>query len=155
MGNIQKLRRKYEEDKSRFIYLNDMILAEKDQGEYMAIGALLWLRRGLELFYVFFTLVVQQTEAGNASEDLRPLLQQAYQETLEKYHGWMSKQLFKLVCQMSPCRKDFMLALALGQEGRESSVISHISSFVVDLRHNTGAVYKLYEDNGIDLEAKS
>ncbi|XP_071446157.1 glycolipid transfer protein isoform X2 [Hetaerina americana] len=151
MGNIQ-LKKVYDEDPSKYFYLDDMILSEKAQGGRIASDSLLWLRRGLELFRVFYTYLIEETRAGTVTDDVRPLLRKAYQETLAAYHGWVTKQLFKLVCQMLPCRKDLMLGLALGQDDIESTVIRHMSSFVVDLKCNTQAVYKLYKDNDIELD---
>lgn len=155
MGNIQKLTRKFEEDQENYVYLDVMIISEKNQGKNIATDALLWLRRGLELFHSFYTNLIEHTEAGKVSEDLRPLLRNAYEETLEAYHGWMSKQLFKLVCQMCPSRKDILLALALGREDQERTVLRHLSAFLVELKINTQTIYKLYKDNGLDLEAKA
>ncbi|XP_023716242.1 pleckstrin homology domain-containing family A member 8 isoform X3 [Cryptotermes secundus] len=93
-GNIEKLTEQYNTNKEKHLYLNNMILAEKEEGGNYAIDALLWLRRALQFIYTFFSCVLEDSQQGKKSEDLVPFLKKAYKETLEAYHGWMTQKLF-------------------------------------------------------------
>jgi hypothetical protein len=42
---LQKLTQRYNTNKEKHMYLNNMIISEKDEGGNYAIDALLWLRR--------------------------------------------------------------------------------------------------------------
>ncbi|KAG8212706.1 hypothetical protein J437_LFUL019615, partial [Ladona fulva] len=97
-------------------------------------------------------------EAGNVSEDMRPILRKAYEETLEPYHLWVSKLLFKAniehyaICQMCPSRKDVVLTLTLGKEDQEKIALLHLSSFLVDLKANIQAIYDLTKTDEMMIE---
>lgn len=90
---LQKIQQKFSEDVNRFQYLEDMLFIERDRGALVAIDALQWLRRGLHFIVCFFTAILDD---NGQSDNLAPLLKSAYSESLERYHGWMGSQLFKV-----------------------------------------------------------
>ncbi|KAH1000425.1 hypothetical protein HUJ04_000334 [Dendroctonus ponderosae] len=93
-GNIKKLRNRYEEDCASHAHLEEMILREQVEGGMVATDALLWLRRALHFLSQFFECIIMDSESERATQDLVPMMQQAYSETLEPYHGWLGTQLF-------------------------------------------------------------
>lgn len=51
--------------------------------------------RGLHFVVRFFECIIEDTNED--SENLSPHIKVAYAETLERYHGWMGSQLFKVL----------------------------------------------------------
>lgn len=153
-GNIEKLTRHYNTNKEQHLYLNSMILAEKEEGGNYAIDALLWLRRALQFIHTFFSCVLEDSQQGKKSEDLVPFLKKAYKETLETYHGWMTQKLFGLLSRMCPSRSELMITLALGRENREEAVLREMAVFLVGLDSNIQELIQLYLENGLESNSK-
>ncbi|XP_075220686.1 pleckstrin homology domain-containing family A member 8 isoform X2 [Lycorma delicatula] len=121
-GNIVKLNNKYSTNKEKYVYLNDMILSEKDSSEIIATDALLWLGRGLHLVQRFFELLVEDVENSNTSDELVPLLKTAYKETLKQHHGWVGHQLFALIVRMCPNRSQVIKCILTENDNYEKSI---------------------------------
>ncbi|XP_069684439.1 pleckstrin homology domain-containing family A member 8 [Periplaneta americana] len=153
-GNIEKLTQRYYTNKEKHMYLNDMILCEKEEGGNYAIEALLWLRRALHFIHTFFQCILEDTRQGKNSEDLIPFLKKAYDETLKAYHGWMAQQLFGLLSRMCPSRSQLMLTLALGRENHEEPVLREMAVFLQGLDSNIQVIIKLYLENDLESNAR-
>ncbi|KAL2735835.1 glycolipid transfer protein isoform X2 [Vespula squamosa] len=94
-GNIEKLNNKYSLDKEKHKTLQDMILLEIEEGKtVIATESLIWLRRSLYMILLFFEKIIEDHNAGKATDDLVAFLKEAYKISLEPYHGWMIQQLF-------------------------------------------------------------
>ncbi|XP_023716239.1 pleckstrin homology domain-containing family A member 8 isoform X1 [Cryptotermes secundus] len=153
-GNIEKLTEQYNTNKEKHLYLNNMILAEKEEGGNYAIDALLWLRRALQFIYTFFSCVLEDSQQGKKSEDLVPFLKKAYKETLEAYHGWMTQKLFGLLARMCPSRSELMITLALGRENHDEAVLREMAIFLTGLDSNIQVLIQLYLENGLESNSK-
>lgn len=89
---------KFNEDPLTYGYVQDMILAEKAQGNTSATDALQWLRRGLHFFVKFFSCLIDDYKDEVVDENLSKQLKEAYSQSLERYHSWLGKQLFSVRC---------------------------------------------------------
>lgn len=63
--------------------------------------------------------LVEMYRNNNQSDSLHHLLSESYQKTLVHHHGFISRQLFKVVLAAAPSRKSLMKTVALGKEGNE------------------------------------
>ncbi|KDR21924.1 Glycolipid transfer protein [Zootermopsis nevadensis] len=153
-GNIEKLTQRYDTNKDKHMYLNNMILSEKELGGNYATDALLWLRRALHFIHKFFHCILEDSRQGKKSEDLIPFLKKAYKETLEAYHGWMAQKCFGLLSRMCPSRSELMRTLALGRENREEAVLREMAIFLQGLDSNIQAIIQLYLENDLESNAK-
>ncbi|XP_046391621.1 glycolipid transfer protein-like [Ischnura elegans] len=140
-GNVKKLEKIYMENQTEFKYLNGMLLEEKRKMGCHARIALLWLRRGLELFFVLFSKVVEQHAAGKVLQDLRPLIKQAYEETLEKFHGYRTKQMCMGLMEKFRKYKDFLQIMGANDERSESSVFTILPVYLDGIKCSTEAIY--------------
>ncbi|KHJ92387.1 glycolipid transfer protein [Oesophagostomum dentatum] len=83
-------------------YLQDLIDADlRDNGGKLGIATegLLWLKRGLEFMLEMLTLMVEEYRSSadkNKTENLAGVINAAYKRSLERHHGFMSKQIFKV-----------------------------------------------------------
>ncbi|KAM0735789.1 Glycolipid transfer protein [Formica fusca] len=155
-GNIDKLTTRYSIDQKSNSTLQDLILLEKSTEEdLIAIDALMWLRRylnvALHMILLFFEKIVEDHKAGKATEDLVAFLKEAYKETLEPYHGWMAQQLFNLLSRMTPTRSQLLFALADGQPGKEEVTLYNMELFLINLKKNVLALKKFYNDHDIEV----
>ncbi|GFG33571.1 hypothetical protein Cfor_03466 [Coptotermes formosanus] len=153
-GNIEKLTQQYNTNTEKHMYLNNMILSEKEEGGNYAIDALLWLRRALHFVHTFLNCVLEDSQQGTKSEDLVPFLEKAYGETLKAYHGWMAHKLFRLLSRMCPSRCELMSTLALGRVNREEAVLREMAVFLQGLDSNIQVIVKLYLENELDSNSK-
>ncbi|KAL0939904.1 glycolipid transfer protein HET-C2 [Colletotrichum truncatum] len=111
--NIGKLRNRASRSPEKSQRLQDMILAERAEGQHDATEALLWLTRGLE----FFVAAMKRTLA-NSSEKLSDSIMSGYKDTLKKHHGFIAKTAIKVgVSKTCPSREDLF-----GRLGQDSSL---------------------------------
>lgn len=105
VGNVEKLETKSAEHKMEI--LEQMVEFELTQSKSVwgyknsAFTALLWLKRGLE-----YLSALLRNMAARPDEELSPCVKTAYDETLAKYHGWPTRQIFKVAFAAVPYRKD-------------------------------------------------
>ncbi|XP_057365901.1 glycolipid transfer protein-like [Daphnia carinata] len=153
-GNVKKLTQFIEENPGKVVYVNDIILMEAGATRSISIDALLWLKRALEFTMLFIDGIVCDTKNGSANEDLRPLCLQAYEKTLEKYHGWMVQQIFYLVSRACPSRRDLLASLALGETDMEPTILAQMEEVLVNLKKNVAIINQLYSQYNLDAEVK-
>ncbi|KAK2583317.1 hypothetical protein KPH14_009319 [Odynerus spinipes] len=145
-GNIEKLNNKYFLDKEKHNTLQDMILLEKEKGDtIIATDALMWLRRGLYMILLFFEKIVEDHNAGKATEDLVAFLKEAYKLSLEPYHGWMVQQLFGLLSRMVPSRTQLLQTITDGENVKDEILLRDMDTYLKTLRVNIEALQIFYE----------
>lgn len=157
-GNISKLTNKYNTDKQKYVYLNDMILSETETDDIIATDALLWLGRGLHFVQRFFELFIQDAENSNLSDELVPILKTAYKETLRQHHGWVAHQLFGLIVRMCPNRSQVIKSIICSETDNiheETIFLSNMSEFTSKLKENVIAITKFYVDNNLESRIKT
>lgn len=93
-GNVDHLQSHYKEDEERRKYIEDMVLNDEQRKTH---SRLLWLNRALEMIDIFFYLLLNDEEVlMEKSENIRPLINQAYNEALKPYHGFFLQNAFKV-----------------------------------------------------------
>lgn len=93
-GNVEALHAHYHKDKESRKYIEDMILSDAQRETHLW---LLWLKRALELIERFFWHVLNDDDViRGKSDDLRPMISQAYNEVLKPFHGFLLQNTFKV-----------------------------------------------------------
>lgn len=155
-GNVAKVRTCYEKDKIGQHFLQDLIDSDlKDNGGSLGIATegLLWLKRGLEFMLEMLTLMVQEYNSSidkSKTDNLVGVIRTAYERSLKRHHGFMSKQLFKLVIHAAPYRSTILKAIALGKDGLDDLCIEHIASHLDNFRLNVSVLVDYYISKNLD-----
>lgn len=151
-GNIAKLNTRFATDPETNSTLQDMILKEHTtEKSLVAADALVWLTRTLHLILRFFEKILEDSKTSEPSEDLVAILKNAYKETLEPYHGWMTQQLFGLVARATPTRTALLRTLADGCANYDDeAVLREIECYLPKLRVNVLAIQEFYRTNDLD-----
>lgn len=154
-GNVTKVRTKFEKDKEKFKYIEELV--DDDVASCGGLGysteGLLWLKRGLEFMLELLTLMVQEyrsNEDKGKTESLVRIIDAAYQVTLKRHHGFISKQLFKVVILAAPYRKTLLKALAENQEGIDDICIAHIEAHLDNFQCNVERLVNYYIEKKLD-----
>lgn len=93
-GNVDRLLAHHQQDENGRMYIEDMILSDEQK---MTHPWLLWLKRALELIERFFWYVLNSADIINQkSDNLRPMISQAYDEVLKPYHGFLLQNTFRV-----------------------------------------------------------
>ena len=93
-GNVDRLSAHYKEDEKNRMFIEDMILSDEDQ---ITHSWLLWLKRALEMIERFFWFLLNDDAViKEKSENIQPLISQAYNEVLKPYHGFFLQNGFKV-----------------------------------------------------------
>lgn len=150
-GNITKITKTYEENCDKNLYLEDMLLAEKSEGEQTATDALMWLRRGLNFMIVFFDLLCIDE---SKQEDLSVFVREAYSNTLKMYHGWITRNLFHLLAGMTPKRTLFLKSIALNKDDCEEYALKDIQAFIPNLKLCVQHLISFYINHGLESQKK-
>ncbi|XP_055609412.1 pleckstrin homology domain-containing family A member 8 isoform X2 [Uranotaenia lowii] len=114
-GNVKRLEAKYETDKEKFHYLENLVLYDKEGNEtsFDAVTeGLLWLKRALEMVEMFFRNMLND---DSCSENVKHHLKQAYDATLLPYHGFLAQkgfQIYRFIINMTPARRPCPKSLA-------------------------------------------
>ncbi|CAJ0941793.1 unnamed protein product, partial [Mesorhabditis belari] len=155
-GNVLKVRTRFEKNKAGQEFLESLIdsdLAENNGKLGIATEGLLWLKRGLEfMLHMLGRMIDQYNEGGDRSktESLVSVINYAYDHSLKRHHGFVSKQLFKLVIHAAPYRKTILKAVALGKEGLEDVCIHHMVEHRANFTQNVNALVNYYVAKGLE-----
>ncbi|XP_037938836.1 pleckstrin homology domain-containing family A member 8 isoform X2 [Teleopsis dalmanni] len=87
-------------DEIKYEYLEDMITLNVNVDNFAA-NALLWLKRGLQLICKFFENIFHDKQN---TESLKHHLQNAYENTLKPYHGFLVQSTVKIIYSWVPSR---------------------------------------------------
>ncbi|KAI8921878.1 hypothetical protein PhCBS80983_g01672 [Powellomyces hirtus] len=110
LGNITKLRTRYNENPEKNKTLQELVITERAEGKKTATEGLLWLKRGLE-----FTAKGLRRNLDDKNEELTVSFNKAYEATLSKHHSFMVRPVFALAMKACPYRKDFYARLGSDQ----------------------------------------
>uniref|UniRef100_A0A0R3RVI1 GLTP domain-containing protein n=1 Tax=Elaeophora elaphi TaxID=1147741 RepID=A0A0R3RVI1_9BILA len=149
-GNVAKIRTKYESGKDKYKYIEDLIEDDlvKNGGKMgTATEGLLWLKRGLEFMLEFLSEMVRVYRSSTdkkKTDSLTNSINNAYNNTLKRHHGFISKQLFKVVILAAPTRSTILKALAEGIEGVDDICIDHIAAHLDNFRTNLVHIVNYY-----------
>uniref|UniRef100_A0A8R1XYI7 GLTP domain-containing protein n=1 Tax=Onchocerca volvulus TaxID=6282 RepID=A0A8R1XYI7_ONCVO len=155
-GNVTKVRTKYESEKGKCKYIEDLIeddLAKNNGKMGVATEGLLWLKRGLEFMLEFLSEMVQVYRSSIDKEKTNSLtgsINNAYNNTLKRHHGFISKQLFKVVILAAPTRSTILKILAEGEEGLDDICIEHIAAHLDNFRINVAHIVNYYIKKKLD-----
>uniref|UniRef100_A0A915Q1R7 Glycolipid transfer protein domain-containing protein n=1 Tax=Setaria digitata TaxID=48799 RepID=A0A915Q1R7_9BILA len=149
-GNVTKVRTKYESNKTKFKYIEDLIdsdLAENGGKMGIATEGLLWLKRGLEFMLEFLSEMVQVYRSSvdkKKTNSLTDSINKAYNNTLKRHHGFVSRQLFKVIILAAPTRSTILKVLAEGVDGADDICIDHIAAHLGNFKTNVAHIVNYY-----------
>lgn len=93
-GNVDRLNDHFKQDEKSRRFIEDMILSDEDQVTH---AWLLWLKRALEMMDRFFWLILNSEEViSEKTDNVKPMISQAYNEILKPYHGFFLQNAFKV-----------------------------------------------------------
>ncbi|VDN91538.1 unnamed protein product [Brugia pahangi] len=155
-GNVAKVRTKYESGIDKCKYIEDLIeddLAKNSGKMGSATEGLLWLKRGLEFMLEFLSEMVQVYRSSTdktKTDNLTDSINKAYNNTLKRHHGFISKQLFKIIILAAPTRSTVLKALAEGGEGMDDICIDHVAAHLDNFRTNVTSIVNYYITKKLD-----
>ncbi|XP_052801624.1 pleckstrin homology domain-containing family A member 8-like [Mya arenaria] len=158
LGNITKVRTKFDTDREKFRQLKDLLQDEKDKKEDKndksgTVGAL-WLKRGLEyLCEVFWELITEHEaskQPGGKSDSgaVKVACSNAYKKTLTKHHNMATRMIVKGALMVSPYKETLMTNLAKGEKGKDDEVTDDLKAYEPPLRAFVIIAGKLFNDFG-------
>ncbi|KAJ4783200.1 Glycolipid transfer family protein [Rhynchospora pubera] len=111
--NIQRIEDFNANDKSRSSSLTEIILKETDDGTVRKANsctrALIWLTRSIN-----FTVALLQTLINSPNLTLEETVEDAYNNTLKPWHGWISTAASKVALKLIP-EREYFISLLLGK----------------------------------------
>jgi len=153
LGNVNKVRIKYESSPGDCPFLQDIVLADlkaNNGGMGLASEGLLWLKRGLEFMLEMLLGLVQMHRNNDKSDSLHKLLSGCYEKTLKHHHNFISRQLFKVVLLAAPSRKSLIKTVAYGKDGYEEFCVQHMETHLENFKHCVHSLVQFYFDKNLD-----
>ncbi|KAK1266588.1 hypothetical protein QJS04_geneDACA009045 [Acorus gramineus] len=145
--NIERLEKIYESNPS--IYSSLVEILNKEVGDGTAkrttscSRALLWLTRSMDFIVALLEKLVEDPEMS-----LKLAIEEAYENTLRPWHGWISSAAYKVALKLIPEREEFIgLLMYEGQDYNMlkkdiQSLISLLLPFLNDI-HSTLRTFHL------------
>uniref|UniRef100_A0A0N5BKV0 GLTP domain-containing protein n=1 Tax=Strongyloides papillosus TaxID=174720 RepID=A0A0N5BKV0_STREA len=158
MGNVIKVRTKYETNKERMATIQDLIdadLIDNNAKLGVATEGLLWLKRGLEFMLQMLIYMVEEYNNNpnkEETENLKNIINKAYELTLKRHHNFLAKNLFKLVIHAAPYRRTILKHVALGKDGYDEICIEHITSHLENFRENVASLVDYYYEKKLETK---
>ncbi|XP_053950698.1 glycolipid transfer protein [Anastrepha ludens] len=140
-GNITKLTKVYSKDKTKYVYLEDVVILNVNVDTYAA-DALLWLKRGLQLICTFFENIFYDAQA---TEVLKLHLQNAYERTLKPYHGFLVQSTIKIIYNWVPTRSQL-----IGQGEAHDENLQVLEKYLPVMRSHLNRVDALLKKYNLD-----
>lgn len=148
--NINLLSEKFNENPLAYNFIEDMILNEHSNGSNVSSEAVLWLRREIQFFARFFRYVLtEEQQEIKVSNDLSKHMRKAYEETLEKLHGWLGLQLFNILRRSLITRRE--LYYILSRHNKEGNTFAELLSFIDRMVEYVEYLEKFYYDNNLEI----
>jgi hypothetical protein len=152
LGNVSKLQSTHDQDPVRFATFESMLMYDVEMGASdngnSATVALLWLKRALEFFCAFTSLMVAEYRSETLGESLFPVVHRAYEQSLSRHHNWFMRGTFYVVAHAMPSRRHFFKSLANGQESMDDRVVNDMENFVNMLSPNLVSINQTLTDLG-------
>ncbi|XP_052901728.1 uncharacterized protein LOC128309391 [Anopheles moucheti] len=145
--NLQSIANKYRQNKALFMYLEDLILKDKDGGTLPFDGvtnSLLWLKRAFEMMEQFFTNML---EDETCSEQVKPHLRKAYEQCLMPYHRVLGQTVFQLLHLYLPTRSSLL--------GTDADNLKALEEFLVLFRANLDHLNEFYTEHDLHRNDKA
>ncbi|KAJ0013119.1 hypothetical protein NQD34_017453 [Periophthalmus magnuspinnatus] len=157
IGNITKIRGVYEKDPQRFVTLQQILEAERQDhaSEWPKVGAtlaLMWLKRGLRFIQILLQSLADGEKDENNPNLIRVSITKAYEGSLKRYHGWLVQKIFKAALMAAPYRSDFIKALSKGEEVKEEECLEKVRHFLVNFTATVDAIYDMYTELNAELD---
>ncbi|XP_071491367.1 pleckstrin homology domain-containing family A member 8-like [Diadema antillarum] len=147
-GNIEKLKRKYDEDPEEFRTLQAIVDHEVNQGTTLATNsatdALMWLTRGLNFICLFIKNVIDRKNDG---EDIKPCIFSAYDNSLKEHHNWIVRKAAGLAFMAAPYYSDLMAALR--GESDEETLRREVEEYHRLLQQHVNTIQDIYISRSI------
>jgi len=144
-GNVDRLKAHYQQDEKTRMFIEDMILSDKDQATH---SWLLWLKRALEMIERFFWFVLNDDNViTQKTDNMQPLINQAYNEVLKPYHGFFLQNGFKLINRYMPSRSSL-----LGNGSQFEENIKYLRVLQPKMKLHIDKVNSLYRDNDLNYD---
>ncbi|KAI6176690.1 GLTP domain-containing protein [Aphelenchoides bicaudatus] len=153
LGNVKKVRTKFDSNPEAFPFLQDLVetdLREHNGSLGMASEGLLWLKRGLEFMLELLLGMVKMHREHDQSDSLHGLLSECYERTLKHHHGFISRQLFKVVLVAAPSRQSLIKTVAYGKDGYEEYCIQHMEAHLANFKHCVHSIVNFYHAKDLD-----
>ncbi|XP_042251302.1 glycolipid transfer protein-like [Thunnus albacares] len=156
-GNIMKIKAVYLKDPERYVTLQHILEAEREDhaAEWPKVGAtlaLMWLKRGLR----FIQILLQSLADGDRDENnpnlIRVNVTKAYEHALKKYHGWLVQKIFNTALYAAPYRSNFLKALSKGEEVKDEDCLVNVRQFLVNYTATVDAIYNMYTNLNAELD---
>ncbi|KAM8872381.1 glycolipid transfer protein-like [Synchiropus picturatus] len=156
-GNIMKIKGVYMKDPERYVTLQHILEAERqDHGsEWPKVGAtlaLMWLKRGLRFIQVLLKSLADGEQDASNPNLIRVNVTKAYEQALKKYHGWFVQRIFQAALYAAPYRSNFLKALSKGDEVKEEACMANIQRFLVNYTATVDAIYDMYTSLDAELD---
>ncbi|CAK6959481.1 glycolipid transfer protein-like [Scomber scombrus] len=156
-GNIMKIKAVYLKDPERYVTLQHILEAERQDNaaEWPKIGAtlaLMWLKRGLRFIQILLQSMADGERDENNPNLIRVNVTKAYEQALKKYHGWLVQKIFQTALYAAPYRSNFLKALSKGEEVKEEDCLSNVSQFLVNYTATVDAIYDMYTNLNAELD---
>eukprot|EP01018_Ginkgo_biloba_P022761 Gb_12773 [translate_table: standard] len=123
-GNIERLDELYGLERSEYDSLYDIVRKEAAEGTakkpLSCTKAVLWLTRAMDFIVVLFRDLLDHPEWG-----MKQAVEDSYNITLKKWHGWISAAAFKVGLKLIPERHKFMELL-----GESSNLNEDVEKFI-------------------------
>ncbi|XP_075901006.1 glycolipid transfer protein-like [Nelusetta ayraudi] len=156
-GNITKIKAVYVTDPEKYVTLQDIVEAERqDQAaQWPKVGgtlALMWLKRGLRFIQVLLQSLVDGERDESNPNLIRVNVVKAYEQALKKYHGMIVQNVFKVALYAAPYRSSFLQALSKGEDVKEEECLAKMQQFLVNYTPTVDAIYEMYSRLNAELD---
>ncbi|XP_054613762.1 glycolipid transfer protein-like [Dunckerocampus dactyliophorus] len=156
-GNITKIKEVYVKDPERYVTLQHILEAERQDlaTEWPKVGAtlaLMWLKRGLRFIQILLQSLVDGERDHNNPNLIRVNITKAYEQALKKYHGWFVQKIFNTALYAAPYRSNFLKALSKGEEVKEEDCLENVRQFLINYTATVNAIYDMYMRLNAELD---
>lgn len=157
IGNITKIKGVYTKDPQRYVTLQHILEAEREDhgSEWPKVGAtlaLMWLKRGLRFIQILLQSIADGEKDENNPNLIKVNITKAYEGALKRYHGWLVQRIFKGALLAAPYRSDFFKALSKGEEVKEEECLANVRHFLVNFTATVDAIYDMYTNLNAELD---
>ncbi|KAI6662021.1 Glycolipid transfer protein-like [Oopsacas minuta] len=140
--NINILRKRYDRDNTKYMYLHELILDEDSEPDPAIYISLIWLKRAIEFIYIFLKQLTTSTHTSLPQDAYH-----AYQISLKPYHGFIIRSLVYMLINIAPSKDNLINTLVQGSLGGREQLFLDINEYIKPMATNLRAVDKLLDDN--------